>query len=267
MYQQSIPSFGGTTITTNYIFNSSPKPTAHITKGRGRLKAYGNKVYLKNGSNFEIELFNPKSISVLAKIWINGSQISDAGIILKPGQRVYLERFIDVSKKFVFETYEVEANSAEAMAAIANNGKVVVYFHDEADVRIRTSWPQNWNYTNAGGLKTTTDLNYVNYCANVGSVTNGSSSSFSTLTSSQVNSSTVQETGRVEKGESSGQELVNGSGSFEFFSCATSEWQILPEGKKPVEAGEIRSYCTNCGTRQKKATWKFCPNCGTPVTA
>lgn len=264
MYQQSIPSFGGTTITTNYIFNSSPKPSAHITKGRGRLKSYGDKVYLKNGSNFEIELFNPKSISVLAKIWINGSQISDAGIILKPGQRVYLERFIDISKKFVFETYEVEANSAEAMAAIANNGKVVVYFHDETTsdngVRIRNPYVQNWDYSNSGGV------HYANYCSNIGSVTS-SAPVFSSLTSSQVNSSTVEETGRIEKGESSGQELVNGSGSFEFFSCAVSEWQILPEGKKPVEAGEIRTYCTNCGTRQKKATWKFCPNCGTPVTA
>lgn len=266
MYQQNIPSFGGTT-STYYSYSTPPQPSAHITKSRGRLKTYGDKVYLKDGSSFEIELFNPKTTSVLAKIWINGSPLSDSGIILKPGQRVYLERFIDVAKKFKFETYEVESGSPEVEAAIANNGKVQVYFYDETqapDVRLKSNFP--WY----GGLT------YVN-SNNSGSITLANSVGNSTLTaycstdtvgnqiSSGVVSSLVQETGRIESGSASSQELVSSYGTFSSWTCASVFWQILPESKKPVEAGEIRSYCTNCGTRHKKSSWKFCPNCGTQI--
>ena len=81
--------------------------TAHITKNRNRSKIYENSVYLKDGENFEIELFNPTTSRVLAKITINGNSISNSGIVLKPGERVYLERFIDSNNKFVFETYQI----------------------------------------------------------------------------------------------------------------------------------------------------------------
>jgi len=54
---------------------------------------------LNDGDEFEIELFNPKTNPVLAKISINGKRISERGIILNPGQRVFLERFLDSPEK------------------------------------------------------------------------------------------------------------------------------------------------------------------------
>ena len=45
---------------------------AYIAKGKNRLKQIGQQVYLADQEEFAIELFNPKSNSVLAKIKING---------------------------------------------------------------------------------------------------------------------------------------------------------------------------------------------------
>lgn len=115
-------------------------PQSFITKGKQRLKQHIDTVYLNNGDEFEIELFNPKSNKVLAKIEMNGNSIGN-GIILRPGERVFLERYLDEAKKFLFETYVVNGNNEEVKQAIANNGDVVVKFFDE----ITTS-----NYFNSG---------------------------------------------------------------------------------------------------------------------
>ena len=87
---------------TGHYTDRSNTPTSHITVKKQRLKQFSNSVYLKDGDEFEIELFNPTRKTILSKISINGNYISNAGIIIKPGQRVFLERYIDVDKKFVF---------------------------------------------------------------------------------------------------------------------------------------------------------------------
>jgi hypothetical protein len=229
-------------------------PTAHIAVNRNRMKHYDTKVYLKNGTHFEIELFNPKSISVLAEILIDGKPISKSGIVVKPGQRVFLERWIDAPKKFLFETYLVEENE-ETVEAIKENGKVEVKFYDETSNLISlntntstfTTYPSTTNYPTwtsgsqpiyFAGTTTNTVVNYV-----AGSM----------------------ETGRTEKGEASSQKFSQANSNFSFFANTTVTLQILPEDMKVVEAGEIRNYCSDCGTRIKKSNWKFCPSCGTKL--
>jgi hypothetical protein len=109
--------------TNNGIGTSYPE--AHITrsksKNRGRLKIYNhNTVYLDQGEEFEIEVFNPTTKTILAKIDFNGEMISHSGLVLRPGQRVFLERFFDDNRKFKFEVYEVEnTDKAIAEAGIA----------------------------------------------------------------------------------------------------------------------------------------------------
>lgn len=88
-------------------------PEAYITrskeKNRGRLKIYNeNSLYLQDSEEFQIELFNPTNNTVLAKIEINGKLISNSGLVIKPAQRVFLERFLDSDRKFLFETYEID---------------------------------------------------------------------------------------------------------------------------------------------------------------
>ena len=93
------------------------KPTAHITKKKSRLKVYnGHIVFLNDKDNFEFEIHNPKQKSVLCKIKLNGEYISTSGVVLRPGQRVFLERFLDTNNKFEFSTYEVKDTSANRTA-------------------------------------------------------------------------------------------------------------------------------------------------------
>ena len=69
-------------------------PQSFVTKGKQRLKQHSNTVYLKNGDEFEIELFNPTKNHILAKILLDCKSISNSGIVLKPGQRIFLERYL-----------------------------------------------------------------------------------------------------------------------------------------------------------------------------
>jgi hypothetical protein len=93
--------------------NGVAMPEAYITrskeKNRGRLKIYNeNSLYLQDSEEFQIELFNPTYNTVLAKIEINGKLISNSGLVIKPAQRIFLERFLDSDRKFLFETYEID---------------------------------------------------------------------------------------------------------------------------------------------------------------
>lgn len=247
----------------NWELASKLKPTAHITVNKSRLKAYGSTVYLQDGSNFEVELYNPSNQTHLAKIKINGSYISQAGIIIKPGERVFLERFIDIQKKFKFETYHVDGDSAEVLTAIAQNGEVIIEFYPQ---KLATSInPYRWYTGDSGSSNTFTVYNDANINF---TTTNGTgyytNTSFggTTVNNISMNVAGSLETGRVEVGESSNQQLVETFGEFSNYIETQVVWKINPVSQKPIQVGEIRQYCTNCQTRIKKASWKFCPTCG-----
>jgi hypothetical protein len=241
-------------------------PTAHIAVNRNRLKKYGETVYLKSGTHFEIELFNPKTTKVLAKIYLDGVSISDAGIVIKPGQRAFLERWIDEPKKFLFETYEVDKTYKLVAEAIKLNGRVRVEFYDQViPSSSLTVFPINstWTYDPMsqpvyGG----TTQNQIYFTSSVG----GSNDIIGQNSSINANlNMNFMETGRSEKGERSDQGFTTDDSSFNGWTCNTVHLQILPESQKPVEVKEIRNYCTDCGSRLKKSSWKFCPSCGTKI--
>ena len=135
------------------------KPTAHITKKKSRLKVYnGHIVFLNNKDNFEFEIHNPKQKSVLCKIKLNGEYISTSGVVLRPGQRVFLERFLDSNNKFEFSTYEVK-DTSENRSAIDLNGDVEIEFYDEQEVSNNFLY-LNSNRTIYGGPNTTVPSYY-----------------------------------------------------------------------------------------------------------
>ncbi len=114
---------------------SNTVPTANIAVNKSRIKVYNTKgemptYYLQSGQEFQIEIFNPTTEVVLAKITLNNKALSQGGLVLNPGQRVFLDRYLDVAKKFLFDTYEV-ANTKEVKKAIENNGDVKVEFFRE----------------------------------------------------------------------------------------------------------------------------------------
>lgn len=114
----------------NYATKAA-EPCAFITTRKQRIKQNGDNVFLRNNEEFELELYNPLSTTILAKVKLNGNYIASNGLVLKPGQRVFLERYLDDSRKFKFETYEVSGDSDEIKQAIRNNGSVEVEFYLE----------------------------------------------------------------------------------------------------------------------------------------
>ena len=264
------------------------KPQAWVAVSNNRQKNYGtenNLVYLDNGQEFQIELFNPTQISYLAKIYLNDNLISASGLVIKPGQRYFLDRHIDEKKKLLFSTYDVE-DSSEVRQAIKNNGKIKVEFYPEV-INFNRSWSsvgttyvpynQQWGtitptinpitWATSFGGTTTTNLYYTTgnnittstLGNNVTYTSSNSGSDYGTVTCSVAGS---LETGRVDKGEKSQQTFGTDYGNYSGIWTYCSEYQLMPRSVKPVEVTEIRSYCPGCGTRMKKKTWKFCPNCG-----
>ena len=280
-----------------YYQTKTGMPCAYISKDRKRLKQFGQTVYLNNGDEFQLELYNPSSTTVLAKIKLDGSYISGGGIVLKPGQRVFLERYLDDARKFKFETYEVDGTSNEVLDAIAGNGDVVIDFFDEYKQPVWNNpityvggsfgGPVHTYYNNPfniNGSTTTTNCNIsftsssntagVNF--NTTSISNtfagpnirskrgilkSKGNSRSEVTMDMLSMDSI-ETGRVEKGGSSDQSFQTVNKTFNHHTCATSIWKILPVSQKVYEKQDLKVYCTNCGKKRKKDSDKFCSSCG-----
>ena len=259
------------------IATSNAKPGAWIVspKDRGRKQIKSGKVFLKDEDEFEIELFNPLTVSVLADIKLNGQSISKTGLVIKTGQRVYLDCFIDDRKKFKFSTYEIE-NSGEALDATQNNGVLEVFFYKE-DVITLDNWqrkfdrvivekyypynPYPWYnpykvYCGSGTITyggTTVTTNSNNGLIGGTTTTNvySSSNNINCSYTSQVDlpnlnvagslSTNSIETGRVEKGKKSKQQFTEVDMEFEKHYIASTIIQILPESRKPAEVKQMKT--------------------------
>lgn len=267
---------------------TTPSPEAYIAVGGNRQKIYSDKkIYLEGGTEFQLELFNGTTGIVAAKIYINDEPISNSLIVLRPGVREYLDRYIDDNKKFLFDTYKVE-DSQEAKDAIANNGNVRVEFFrsvmPQSNPIITTTggWPPYFgipapyfgtgipdyniycNTTSVSGSSVgpigVSGTLSSNFCAS--SIDNGQAQACMDNLSFGDNNINEIETGRIEGGAASEQSFTNYNGEFEYFAFVTSEYQILPSSVKPVEISKIRQYCPGCRNRIRKSSWQFCPACG-----
>ena len=261
---------------------SNSKPNAWIVtpNDKGRKSIKSGKVFLEDKEEFEIELFNPLTVSVLTDIKLNGQSISKTGLVVKPGQRIYLDCFIDDKKKFKFSTYEIE-NSGEALDATQNNGLLEVFFYKE-DVITLDNWqrkfdriivekwypvyypsypvypyynrPSIWYGTNSptiGGSCVTTNLtNGVigTTTTNTYSSNNAVNCSYTSDVNVPYGGTTVNnlfsvnnvETGRVEKGEKSKQKFTEVDIDFEKHYISSTIIQILPESRKPAEVKDVK---------------------------
>ena len=115
------------------MYNSAPQ--AKIAVSKSLLKEYTQRdgssrvVYMDNGTEFQIQLFNPKTTEIACRVYINDEQMYN-DIVLRPGERLWLERFLDRPQKFLFETYTVDGNDSTVQRAIRNNGTIRVRFYD-----------------------------------------------------------------------------------------------------------------------------------------
>lgn len=244
-----------------YTTTNVSKPTAHITKKKSRLKVYnGHNVFLNDKDNFEFEIHNPTQKSVLCKIKLNGEYISSTGIIVKPGQRVFLERFLDSNNKFEFGTYEVKDTSANRTAIDLNGDVRIEFYNEQSYVPYYGSTLNIIGSTNTSspylGGPTFTSSNSVSYYSNSIPIVGET-----TPQGPNIRSKKSIETGRVEKGEKSNQKFTQSYENFEYFVSHQVSLKILPLSNKNKTVDEIKQYCTECGTKTK-SKYKFCPSCG-----
>lgn len=113
-------------------------------------------VYLENGQEFQIQLFNPFTFTIGVDISMNGEMLSKT-LIIKPGQRIWLERYFENNRKFKFETYTVDNNDSAVEVAIAKNGNIKLEFYKEVRVKsdltftshvFSTATHDSWNSKN-----------------------------------------------------------------------------------------------------------------------
>ena len=261
--------------------------------------SYSRVVYLENGQEFQIQIFNPHNFTVGAEIFINGERLSNY-LVLKPGERIWLERYLDIKKKFKFSTYEVEGNDKDVQEAIKDNGNIEVKFYKEVRKKDFPNYPittidynfkttewhpttlisqpndyveDHWSTTistkaNRSDNKfCTTHTYYSNPC--IDTLTTGDQGNLVSFCASSVSTNMpddmICETGRIEAGSTSNQEFDNVNMDFEYFPFVTEKIKILPISQKPFTNNDLHKiYCPECG-RKLKSTYKFCPFCGSKI--
>ena len=251
--------------------------------------SYSRVVYLGDGQEFQIQLFNPHNFTIGAEIFINDEKLSNL-LVLKPGERVWLERYLDVKKKFKFSTYEVEGNNKDVQEAIKDNGNIEIKFYKES--RNKEYYPSvvvydnNWLnkndnikypsainvfYNISNDLTTGNYYNYTsktsNFCTDLNTNCTSSISTQDTNYTSSISipDEMICETGRIETGSQSTQEFNNVNIDFEYFLFVTEKIKLLPISQKPFTPNDLHKiYCPECG-RKLKSTYKFCPFCGSKI--
>lgn len=266
-------------------------PEVFITLNKNRLKSYSNVVnggqsfYLKNNDEFEIEFDNKTSNTWLARIKINGEWISESGLVLRPGEHVYLDTpdLDDYNKKkFRFLTYEIEKGREDL---IKNNGLVEIFFYQKL-IKISVKSPtiiienypiiikkypriildyrddytyypiREYTTTKLPQYDGTSLTNHSNYSCNVKSDLISYSGNYSHDQKTHNN-----ETGIIDKGSNSNSIFQEVNDNFESNHTKKVLFQLLPISKKPKTIQDIKEYCSGCGRRRRKND-HFCPSCG-----
>ena len=266
---------------------------AKIAINKSLLKEYGTErtVYMQNGDQFQIQLFNPETYTIGAKVVIEGDDIGGI-VVLRPGERVWLERYVGQHRKFKFSTYEIDGSDKDAVNAIRNNGTVKVEFYKEdRGFQRNTVFIRSFEYpgsvgtnvfynANDSGFKPTDitcsagdDLttlttsscgseSFATFGATLGDIDGAGNARLSN--NANVQSSMV-ETGKVEAGDWSSQELNQVDTKFCTYPFKTETMKILPKSQKPVGSKDLaKIYCPYCG-RKVKTKFKFCPFCGKEI--
>lgn len=277
---------------------------AKLAINKSLLKEYSNSsneriIYMNDGTEFQIQVFNPYSYVIGVSFEFNNHNNTSQLLVLRPGERVWLDRFLDNESKLLFSTYQVGASKA-VQEAIKDNGNLCIKFYKEKENKPQVSYVKtypsyDWNikpietidvYYNNIGNSYCLDANdsnincasSTNFCSvidcslNLGSsVTQASAASTYTSYSSSASAESKSrslpksksiETGRIEKGSHSNQRFENVYKDFEYWPFKTEYIKILPTSQKQINSNDLqKKYCHECG-KKLNPKFKFCPSCG-----
>ena len=276
---------------------------AKLAVHKSLLKEYSNSsndriVYMDDGTEFQIQVFNPYSYVIGVSFSFNDNNSYNSNLlVLRPGERVWLDRYLDKESKLLFSTYEV-GNSKAVKEAIKENGKLTVKFYKEKEkqyynnIYISKPWyPYEYNHIDVyyntcdvtnNDLKLSDNCDSAIYCdAQINGIATAASTAASTVTSLSTTASYATtstndsastsyckprsksiETGRIEEGGHSNQKFENVYKDFESWPFKTEVIKILPTSQKQINSNDLKKrYCHECG-RKLNQKYKFCPFCG-----
>ena len=267
---------------------------AKLAINKSLLKEYSNSsneriVYMNDGTEFQIQVFNPYSYVIAVSFEFNNHNKTSQLLVLRPGERVWLDRFLDDESKLLFSTYQVGVSKV-VQEAIKDNGTLCIKFYKERENKPRVSYIKEYQpcgtidvyYNNIGNSYCLDNNSNIN-CASLTNIcsaidcslsldssinqaptdSTGTSYSSSTLTKSiSLPKSKSIETGRIEKGSHSNQKFENVYKDFEYLPFNTEYIKILPTSQKQINSNDLqKKYCHECG-KKLNPKFKFCPSCG-----
>ena len=268
---------------------------AKLAINKSLLKEYSNSsneriVYMNDGTEFQIQVFNPYSYVIGVSFEFNNHNKTSQLLVLRPGERVWLDRFLDDESKLLFSTYQVGVSKV-VQEAIKDNGTLCIKFYKERENKPRVSYIKEYQpcgtidvyYNNIGNSYCLDDNININ-CASSTNICSAIDCSLSLINSSinqaptdstctSYSSSTLTksislpksksiETGRIEKGSHSNQKFENVYKDFEYLPFKTEYIKILPTSQKQINSNDLqKKYCYECG-KKLNPKFKFCPSCG-----
>lgn len=260
---------------------------AKLAIRKSLLKEYKNSsneriVYINDNTEFQIEVYNPYNYVIGVSFSFNNNyQGNSSLLVVRPGERIWLDRYLDNDAKLLFSTYEIN-NIRQNREAIKDNGNLVIRFFKEdnhdwknniwiSNINKNYDWnelkPINVYYNNSYPNYSTcvSNADYTATTATTSSINNSSLSKSLTSANYKTNFSNKIETGRIERGSRSNQKLKDVNIDFEYFPFRTETIHILPTSQKPVTSNDLKKkYCTECG-RKISPKYKYCPFCGNKV--
>lgn len=212
--------YGPTTVTYQQL-----SPDCDILVNKQKRKIYGknkNKVYLNNGDNIQINLFNPLYHRIGVQLEFNGEK-EEKMLILNPGQKVLLDRFIDTKKKIKFGTYFIDGSNSAAKEAIKKNGNIKVHFWYEKMKQSTIYLGSNWSdssgvpFSSNTGYQTFSNTGaFIPYSGSITTTNTNTNTIYSNYLAENLDKSInysnyiepkLEETGRIEKGDKSKQKM------------------------------------------------------------
>ena len=243
-------------------------------KNKGKvLREFKDHVYIPFNSEYEISLKNLNTRRVCVHIEIDGTKVTGDGLVIRAGQSIDLERFIDngnLEQGNKFKFIERNAKVEKTRGIGVEDGLIRIEFEFEKEL------PQNnWGVLRGAGTQTdaiaTTWLSNTNYGGDI--ISKGTNISLSSNVAASASSDNTfsfceprqNDVGITVKGSISDQKFYTTS----FIGDGVKEVMVLKllgetdNGKvnEPITV-KAKPKCTTCN-HQNKATAKFCSECGT----
>ena len=249
------------------------KLVASVKVGGKIMREDGETVYLPFGSEYSLLLKNLNSRKAQVKIEIDGEEVTGGGLLISPNQTVDLERFILNNNlnegpkfKFIEKTERISDHRGDRI----EDGIMRISYQFEAPP---TYYTMNYHTNVYGGtLRGSSDWSGGHsFLNNVGGSVGSSIGTTSLGDVDGLTSKGVSDAGITTKGSESTQQFTNGYigalESTEHVICLQLKGQV---GEHIVQAPVtvmVKFKCDVCGKGNIPSGNKFCPECGTNLTA